>query len=336
MEEDNMRIFLIKSLLLIAIFMISACNLNVKVSATVPPIPPLFVPMTPLLINSGEGLTNGVTSIMNPSGGSYQIAYNNSDLFYTSGNAISSNTIWYTFPLSNLGDATIVATSPYYLTNNIPQLLILTSNNQLWVCSNLNTAGLTCTQNASSLPSTLPTQNLTNILGNGGISYAVLNNTTLMMSLSGNNYQLMPNIPAMPNNTAITATTVDMFGNLYVVFNSSTIGPVLYEFNINNKKWSLILQNDQLTTGVIAVDAGHNIYFLNTSSSNGSCVSNQVNFNIQYVSGNSLASQRMSFNGCNSPITLNTLSIDANSEVYVSLENGNIAQVAYNNGNIIY
>lgn len=336
-----MNMILIKALLLITLLIFTSCSVKVGVPK-LPPSPPKYVSMTPLLVNSGQALTNGVTSITSPSGGPYQIAYSSSTLFYTTGNATNPSTRWNSFLISNFGNTPIIATAPYYVSNNAPQLLVLTYNasipgNQLWLCSNLDTAVLSCTQNSSALPNTLPIQNLNNILGNNGISYAVLDDNTLMMSLNGNNYQIMPNIPTMPNNTPIATTTVDIAGNLYVVFNSSTIGPVLYEFNISNKKWSMILQNQQLVSGPIAVDAGRNIYLLSTANTNGTCVNNQVNFTIQYVTGNSLSSQRMTFSGCsNQSINFTNISVDANSEVYVSLENGNIGQVAYSDGKIIY
>ena len=103
------------------------------------------------------------------------------------------------------------------------------------------------------------------------------------------------------------------------------------------KTWVILLQNDAWINNIsIAIDGYQNIYVLNTSRSNGSCNNNQYKFTIQYVTGNVLTSQKMSFNGCSNPMALQDVTVDANNQVYVSLTNGNIPRVYYNNGQIVY
>ncbi len=311
---------------------VASCTLNVRVTTPIPkPIEILFIQLEQLLINNGQGLLNVVNSITSPNSNPYQISYNNSAIFYTAGNPIAKSNLWDSFALNNFGNVNIVAISPYYTGNNIPQLLVLTynldtSSNQLWVCSNLNTAKLNCTQDINVLPKTLPAQSVTTILGNGGVSYALLNNNLLLISLSGDNYQVMPNIGALPNNTAISAINVDIYGNLYVIFSSSTIGSVLYEFNIQNKTWSLILQNDVLANEIIAVDSNRNIYMLNNKNLTVDCTNNSADFDIQYIIGKNIASRHVTLSGCSAQIILNNIAVDATNQLYISLQDGNITR----------
>lgn len=329
-------------LLLVVLLTLESCTLNVRVTTPVPKPPEiLFIQLEQLLINNGQGFLNVVNSITSSSGSPYYISYNNSAVFYTTGNPIVRSNLWDSFALTNFGSSNgIVAISPYYTGNSITELLLITynsdtSSNQLWICNNLNTAKLSCTQDTSAVPQTLINQSITTILGNGGTSYAVLNNNLLLISLSGDNYQVMPNIGAIPNNTAISAINVDVYGNLYVIFNSSTIGYVLYEFNIKSKTWSLILQNDILANETIAIDSNHNLYMLNNKNLTIECTNNSADFYIQYISINNLGntnnigSRRVKLNGCSAPITLNNIGIDANDRIYISLQDGAITRTYY-------
>lgn len=283
-----------------------------------------------LLVNQGQSLTGGVTSISSNEGKNYQFAYNQSYLFYTSSEGTGH--AWNFLPLSSLGGANIVNVSPYYIDGVVPQVLVLTDapTNNLWLCSNLNTYELSCTSDINLLPNTLTGHTVHHIVGNNNIQYAIVDNNVILMSLHANNYQVMPNIPTLKNNSPILALNTDMAGNLYVIFFSDALGNVLYEFDAGLDQWKLLLQNDQLI-GSIAANNNGDVYLLQPDN-NGSCDKNNYwVFTIKHIVDQKIVPIGMAINGCNNNrVSLLNISIDSNHHMYITTKTGDYLRVYYN------
>ncbi len=318
-----MRKIIFKIILVIAIFNLMSCDIAIDGA------PMGSTPLNQLLVNQGQSLTGGVISILDRNGKSYQFSYNASSLFYTTNSGTSSS--WHFLPLSNLNGANIVSISPYYTNSVVPQILILTNaeTNNLWICSGLNTEALDCNHDIEKPLSSLINHKVHNILGNNNVQYAVVDNNVLLMSLDANHYEVMSNIPAIANNTPILSVNTDVLGNLYAVFSSENLGEVLYEFDLKNTKWKLLLQNDQIS-GRIAANNNGDVYVL-PQDNNGSCdKNNNWVFTIKHIVEQKVYLMGMAINGCNNnTVSLLDINIDSSHHMYVATKTGNYSRLYY-------
>jgi hypothetical protein len=319
-----MRKIIFKILSVIVLFSLISCDIAIDGA------PLGSISLDQLLVNQGQSLNGGVISILDRNDKSYQFSYNGSYLFYTTNLGTSSS--WHFLPLSKLDGASIVNISPYYTEALVvPYILVMTNapTNNIWICDGLNTDTLDCSSDIKLLPDSLVGHKVHNILGNANVQYAVVDKNVLLMSLNANHYEIMPNIPAIANNTPISAINVDTNGNLYVVFLSDTLGDVLYEFELKKAKWKLLLQNDQIS-GKIAANNNGDVYLL-PQENNGSCDKNKYwIFTIKHIVDQKVSLIGMAINGCsNNKTSLLDINIDSGHRLYVTTKTGNYVRVYY-------
>lgn len=323
----NIRRICFNTLVLICFMFISSC---VKHKKSAPSSIPQF---QELKINNTD-LSGGVFEFSSLNGDKYYFAFNNNSIFSSINQDVNNSWVTYNIASDNI-PGKIVAIAPFYNgSTTVFNLIFLTDSdtNNLFICKNVAQYSMNCQLVNQEVPEQIKSVGLKYFVGNNGINYAETESMDEIKLYT--NYDSQSHTYEFKDITPLAAVK-----NVQTVYdinvNNDGVAYFLVPADINDRSdlweynplqegaiggWTHLAVND-LISKPIAADIKGNVFYVNEIGAEPDCSNNLWNIKLGYVNNAIDRAIQVKLPAvCSAPISIEKMTIDSNSNIYITVE----------------